>query len=132
MQITKRVGGILLDAGADLLHDLEVDADEIVTAHAGLARNAGGDDADAGALDIGVSVGALEVAIEAFDRARLGDVERFALGHAFRDVEENNVSEFFQAHKMSQRAADHASADQRDLGPRHVRGISLSCKLRRP
>ena len=60
---------ILLDAGADLLHDLEVDAEEIVAAHAGLARHAGGDDAHVGALDIGVSVGALELAIEAVDRA---------------------------------------------------------------
>ena len=52
------VGGVLLDAGADLLHDLEVDADQVVAAHAGLARHAGGDDADVGALDVGIGVGA--------------------------------------------------------------------------
>ena len=45
MQMTKAFGRVLLDAGADLLHHLEVDAEQVVAAHAGLARHAGGDDA---------------------------------------------------------------------------------------
>src|SRR5882672_3864998 len=36
------VGRVFLDAGADLLHHLEIDAQEIVAAHAGLARHPGG------------------------------------------------------------------------------------------
>ena len=39
------VGRVLLDALADRLHHLEVDAEQVVAAHAGLARHAGGDDA---------------------------------------------------------------------------------------
>src|SRR5665811_1596047 len=39
------IGRIFLDAGADLLHHLEIDAEQIVTAHAGLTRHTGGDDA---------------------------------------------------------------------------------------
>ena len=37
MQITKAFGAELLDAGADLFHDLEVDAEKVVAAHARLA-----------------------------------------------------------------------------------------------
>ena len=51
MQMTKAFGRVFLDAGADLLHHLEVDAEQIVAAHARLARHAGGDDADVGAFD---------------------------------------------------------------------------------
>ena len=43
-QMTKASGAYLRKPGADLLHDLEVDLEEIVAAHAGLARDAGGDD----------------------------------------------------------------------------------------
>ena len=46
------VGRVLLDALADLLDDLGVDAEQIVAAHAGLARHARGDDDDVGAGDV--------------------------------------------------------------------------------
>jgi len=62
------VGGVFLDAGADLLHHLEIDAQEIVAAHAGLARHAGGDDADLGAVERLVGVGAGEMCVEPVDR----------------------------------------------------------------
>ena len=78
---------VFLDAGADLLHHLEIDAEQIVAAHAGLARHAGGDDADVGALDRLVGIGAGELGVEAVDRRGLGDVERLALRDAFGDVE---------------------------------------------
>ncbi len=110
---------VLPDAGADLLHHLEVDADEVVAAHAGLARHAGGDDADLGAFDVGVGVGAFEVAVEAFDGAGLGDVERLALRQAFHDVEEHDVAKLLEADQVGERAADHATADQGDLRTRH-------------
>ena len=90
------VGGILLDAGADLLHDLEIDAQEIVAAHAGLARHAGGDDADLGAVERVIGIGAGEMGVEAVDRGRLGDVERLALRHALGDVEHHDVAELLQ------------------------------------
>ena len=84
-----------------------------------------------GAFDIRVGVGALERDIETFDPARLRDIEGFALRHAFRDVEQNDVTELFEADEVGQRAADHACADQRDLGARHVRSISLSLQYLR-
>ena len=45
----------------------------------GLRGDAGGDDADVGAGDVGIVVGALELRVEAVDRAGLGEVERLAL-----------------------------------------------------
>ena len=54
----KGLGRILLDARANLLHDLDIDAQQIIPAHARLARHAGGDDDDVGALDAGIGVAA--------------------------------------------------------------------------
>ena len=119
------VGGVLLDAGADLLHHLEVDAQQIVAAHAGLARHAGGDDADVGAVDRVIGVGAGEVGVETVDRGRLRDIERLALGHAFGDVEHHDVAELLQADEVSQRAADLTGADQSNLVARHGKFVLL-------
>ena len=110
---------MLLDAVADRLHDLEVDADEVVAAHAGLARHAGRDDDDVGAFDRRIVVGADVLGVEALDRRGLGDVERLALRDAFRDVEEDDVAEFLQADEMGERAADLSGADERDLVAGH-------------
>ena len=54
MQMTKAFGACGLMPFADRLDDLEVLAEQVVAAHPRLARETGGDDADIGALDIGV------------------------------------------------------------------------------
>ena len=117
------VGRVFLDAGADLLHHLEIDAEEIVAAHAGLARHAGGDDADRGALERLVGIGAGEAGVEAFDRRRLDEIERLALRHAFHDVEQDDVAEFLEPDQMRQRAADLTRADQCNLVSRHPTNV---------
>ena len=119
MQMTKAFGRVFLDAGADLLHHLEIDAEQIVAAHAGLARHAGGDDADRGALDRVVGIGARHAGIEAVDRRGLGNIERLALRNAFRDVEHHDVAELTQSDEVGERSADLAGADQSNLGTRH-------------
>ena len=55
-------------AGADLLHHLEIDAQKIVTAHAGLSCDARGDDAHRGALDRLVGIGADDAGVKTLDR----------------------------------------------------------------
>ena len=100
------VGGILLDAGADLLHHLEIDAEKVIAAHAGLARHACGDDHHAGAFDGLVGIRAGEVGVEAVDRRGLRDVERLALRNAFGDVEHHHVAQLFQPDEVGERAAD--------------------------
>jgi hypothetical protein len=108
-----------LDALADGLHDLQVDADQVVAAHARLARHAGGDDADVGARDVGVVVGALQGHVRAEDGRGLGDVQRLALRGAFGDVEQDHVAQGFARGHVGQGAADHAGADKGDLRASH-------------
>ena len=119
MQMTKAVGRMGADALADRLHHLEVDAEQVVAAHARLAGDAGGDDADVGAGDVGIVGRALEPGVEVVDRPGLGDVERLALGNAFGDVEQDDVAKLAHRREVGERAADHSGADERDLLPSH-------------
>jgi hypothetical protein len=114
------VGGVFLDARADLFHHLQVDAEKVVAAHAGLARHAGGDDAHIRALDPLVGIGAGERRVEAVDRRGFRDVEALALRNAFRDVEQDDVAQFLQADHVSERSADHAGTDECNLVACHV------------
>ena len=57
------VGGILLQACANLFHDLQIDAQKIVAAHAGLARHTGRHNHDIGTGNrfIGIGTGIMGV-----------------------------------------------------------------------
>jgi len=110
---------MLLDAFTDGGHHLEVDAQQVVAAHAGLARHAGGDDDDVRAGDRLVGTGAGELGVEALHGAGFGEVERLALRHAVDDVEQHDVAEFLHCRQMGERAADLTRADQCDLVTRH-------------
>ena len=112
-------GRVFAQAGADLLHDLQIDLDEVVAAHAWLARHAGGDDDHIGILDLGVFVDALELGGEALDRRGLRQVERLALGHAVDHVEDDDFAKLTDARKMGKRAADLTPADECNTAPRH-------------
>ncbi len=127
----ERVRGVRLDARADRLHHAEVDAEQIVAAHARLARNPGGDDAHVRAGDVGVIGCALQLRVEIVDGAGLGDVERLSFRNTLGDVEQDDVAEFAHRGEVSQRAADHSGADQRDFFPSHGAGPSLSAIVRR-
>ena len=80
----------LLDDGAD---DARVLGEQVVAAHARLARQAGGDDDDVRAGRVGVVVRAGDRHVVADDRRRLGQVERLALGQALDDVDQHDVGE---------------------------------------
>ena len=117
------VGRVLLDAGADLLHHFQIDAEKIVAAHAGLARHAGGDDADRRALDQFVGIGADDAGVEALDRTGLRQIERLAVRNPLHDVEKNDVTELLEPDQMRQRSADLTGADQCNLVSRHRRKV---------
>ncbi len=120
----ERVRRVLGDAFAGRLHDFEIDAEEIVAAHARLARHAGGDDAHIGPGDAGIIIGALERGILAEHRRRFRDVERLALRQTLGDVEQDDVAQFFARGDMRQRAPDHAGTDEGDFRASHG-GASL-------
>ena len=113
------LGGVLGDAFAHGFHDLEVDAQKVIAAHAGFARHACGDDADIGACDVGIVVRALEFGIEPLGRAAFGDVECFALRRALGDVEQDDIPQFLERDEVGECATDLTGADQRDLGSGH-------------
>jgi hypothetical protein len=117
------VGGVFLDAGANLLHDLEIDRQKIVAAHAGLARHAGGDDADLGVIQRLVGIGTGKISVEAVDRRRLRDIKRFALWNALGDVEHDDITELLQANEVSQRSTDLTGANQSNLVARHGKSV---------
>ena len=106
---------MLLDARADRLHHLEVDAEKVVAAHARLARHAGGDDHHVRAGNVGIIVGAGELRVEAFDRAALAEVQRLALRNALGDVEQDDVAKLPLGREVSEGSADHSGADQGNL-----------------
>jgi hypothetical protein len=114
------VGRVVADAFANGLHHLEVDAEQVIAAHAGLARHAGRHDDDVRACDVLVIVGADDLGVKAFDRAALRKVESLALGHAFHHVEQDDVAQFLLRGQMRQSATDVTRADQRDLLACHV------------
>ena len=127
MQITKALGAYFLMPGADLLHDFEIDAEEVVAAHAGLARHPGGDDAHRRAFERLVGIGAGHAGVKPFDRRRLHQIERLALRHALHDVEQDDVAELLETNQERQRPTDLTRANQCNLVPRHPQ-MSLRCR----
>ena len=84
-----RVGS---DAFTDRLHHLQVDAKQIIAAHARLTRDASGDDDDVCACDIGIIIGAGYCGVKTFNRATLRQVKSLALRHAFNNVKKDDVA----------------------------------------
>src|SRR5205814_10231423 len=104
------------DAFADyILHDLVVGVEQIVAAHAGLARNAGGDHHNVGVGGIGVVIGAAHCRVPLLDGHGFQQVEAFALRHAFDDVDKHHVSQLFAGDPVSGGGADIASAHNGDF-----------------
>jgi hypothetical protein len=117
------IGTVGADAFADRLHHLEIDAEQVVAAHARLARNASGDDHHVRARDVGIVVRAGDAGVEALDRAALRKIERLALRHALDHVEQHDIAEALQGGEVGQRAADIAGADKGDFLAGHCEDV---------
>ncbi len=111
--------GMRLDPRRHRVHDLEVDAEQVVAAHAGLAGDACGDDDDVGAGDRGIVARAGQSRVDALNRGRFGQIQRLALRHAINDVEKDDVAELLQRRQESQRSANLPGSDQSYLLARH-------------
>ena len=122
----KCVRGVFGNALANRFHDLQVDSQQVVAAHARLARHACGDNADIGAGNCSVIVRARKTGVEAIHGAGFGNIKRLALRDALGDVEQHHVAQFFQTRQMRERAADLTCADQRDFASGH-RCLSELC-----
>ena len=110
------VGRVLHDLGRHRLHDAEVDVQQIVAAHPGLARRSRGHHAAVGALDNLHVCRAADVHVDAQHRGGLEHVERLALRQAVDDVEERDIAQPAQKTQVGTGGADIASANDGDLG----------------
>src|SRR5439155_8761627 len=117
---------MLLDGSADSGDDLAVDAQQIVTTHARLARNAGSADDNIRSCERGVVVRSNKLRIEAFDRRALCNIETLALWNAFDDINQHDVTEFLQTDEQRQRASDISGAYQGDLVASHPAPVRVS------
>ena len=105
-----RVGRVLDDVADHVLHDLVVGVQQVVAAHARLARNTGGDDDDVGVRGIRVVVGAENGRVAAFDGHGLQQVQSLALRNAFHDVDQDDIGQFCGGDPMSRSGPHVASA----------------------
>jgi len=99
----------------DALDDVVVLVQQVVAAHAGLAREPRRDDHDVRVRRIGVVIGAEHPRLRPFDRARLEDVESLALGDALENVEQHDVGELLVREAARRRGADVPRADDADF-----------------
>src|SRR5579864_5085962 len=106
---------MLHDFADDSLHDAVVGVEQVVAAHTRLAWNAGGDHNNVGVGRVSVVVGARDVGIALLDGHGFEQVEAFALRHAFNDVDQNDVGEFFGSNPVSGSCAHVAGAYDGDF-----------------
>jgi hypothetical protein len=107
----------LLDDGLD---DASVLGEQIVAAHARLARQPGGHDDDVRIGGRGVVVRSGDPRVMTHDRRGLGEIEALALWQAFDDVDEHHVGEPGLGDALCGRRPDVAGADDRDLVTWHL------------
>ena len=127
-----RVGRDRDHLGDDVGHDLEVGVEQVVAAHAGLARDARGDDDDIGVGGVGVVVGAGDGAVALLDRHGLHQVERLALGDALHDVDQHHVRQFLRRDPVRSRRPYISRANNRYLLPHPIRLLVLILRRTRP
>jgi hypothetical protein len=124
---------MLLNTVGDGVENFAIGAEQIVTAHARLARDARRHNANIGACDIFVFICAEDVAVKTFHGAGVRQIQRFPLRQPINDVEHDHVAEPLQQRQMSHRAADITGSDQCYFLPSHNPSIGMlaaanSCK----
>ena len=120
-----RVRGDGGGAADDAAHDPRVLGQQVVAAHARLARQAGGDHDDVGAGGVGVVVGAHDLQSWPITGGGFRQVERLALRQPLDDVDEDDVRQPGLRDALRGGRADVAGADDGDLGMGHGSGVSF-------
>ena len=110
------VGAALGELLGDAADDARVLGEEVVAAHARLAREAGRDDADVGALGQRVVAAAGELGVELVDGGGLPEVEGLALRDPLLDIDEDDlVRHVFAGDALCDGRAHVAGADDGDF-----------------
>ena len=109
-------GAMLPDLDRDLLDDVGVGTDQIVAAHARLARDTRGDDHELASRRGLVIVRPHDPGVEPFDRRGLPLIEGFALGYPLDHVDEDDAArELLLGEALSGGGAHVAGADDGDF-----------------
>ena len=94
------------DLADHIVHDLVIGIQEVIAAHAGLARHSSGDDDDVRIGCVRVVVGAEDRRVALLNRHGLQQVETFSLGNSFDDVDQDDIGQLFRGDPMSGSGAD--------------------------
>src|SRR6185437_10036172 len=94
----------------NVLHDLEIGVQQVVTAHARLAGNSGGDDHDVRIRRVRVIIGAEHKRIALLHRHGFGQIQSLALRDSFEHVNQYYVGQFLGRDPVSCRGAHVASS----------------------
>ena len=89
-----QLGECFDDLLGDILHDVVVHLQQVVAAHAGLARHPGRDHDDVRVGAVFEAIAADQAGVGSLDRTGLQDVERHALGLRLGDVDHHHVGQF--------------------------------------
>ena len=100
-------------------HDVLIGIDQIFPAHPRFPGDAGGDDDDLGVFGGGVVIGPHHLGVKAEDRARLHQVQGFALGHAFHHIHQHHIAQLPGGSPMGTRSPHVARSDNGNLRATH-------------
>ena len=116
----KSIGRIFFNALAHLLHHFQIDFNQIIAAHARLARHTCGDNHHISALDLGIGFCAFQRSVKMADRRALRQIQCLALRNTVNNVENDNIAKFLETGQMRQRAADLTTTDKCYFVASHV------------
>ncbi len=128
MQMTKASGAYFLMPAPTCSMTWRLMPEQVVAAHAGLARHAGGDDHHVGTGDrlIGDARRSDAPSKPSTRAMPAAMIERLALRNAVGDVEHHDVAEFLEAGEKGEGSADLTGTDQGNLGYEPWEGSPLS------
>ena len=111
-----RIGAVFDELLRDRFDDRGVLGEQVVAAHARLARQAGRDYADIRPGGVGVIIRPAHAGIEEVDGRRLLHIERFALGQALDDIDQDDFPDHvFSCDAVGDCRADVSGSNDGDL-----------------
>ena len=116
----KSIRTMILDASTNLMHHLGVDTNQIVAAHAWLARHTSGHNHHITSSQRGIIIGTRRICVKTLNRACLRNIKRLALRDTFGNIKKHHIAKLFQPSQKRQSTADITSANKRDFISCHI------------
>ncbi len=110
-----QLGECCTDLADYIIHDFVVGVEQVIAAHARLARNSGGDHDDIGIGGVSVIVRADDAGVSFLNRHGFEQIKAFALRNAVDDVDQDYVRQFFGGNPVRSRGANVSRANNRNF-----------------